>query len=77
MFMMGGDKRRAVTAILGPESDNVGVRDGEGGDALSESHAIASELIEAIKAGDAAALVEAFKALNAACAESGYEEPAE
>lgn len=73
--MMGiMDKKRAVTAILGPESDNVGIRDGEGGDALSDCRACAEELLDAIKSEDASGIVSAFKGLLAACDSIDYGE---
>jgi hypothetical protein len=63
MIMMG-DKKKAITAILGPHSDNVGKRgeDGaieeEGPDTLM---VCMEELIDAIHAKDASAAVDAFR----------------
>lgn len=61
MIMMGNDRKKALTAILGPESDAVGIR----GDEMSggeTGHAIAAELIDAFHAKDHEGVWEALKA---------------
>lgn len=66
---MLNDKKRAVTAILGPDSENVGVRP-EGGPSDLE-HAC-TELVAAIENKDPAAMASAFRACVASC-EAEYE----
>lgn len=65
MIMMG-DRKKAVTAILGPDSDNVGSREDESGseDAM---HSVANELIEAVHAKNVPDVVAALKAAHAMC----------
>lgn len=70
---MMGDKKKALTAILGPESDNIGVR-GEDGGPSSDLHEIAHELIGAVHDKDAAGVVAAFKALVSGCEAEPHEE---
>ncbi len=64
--MMLGNKKKAVTAILGPEP---GMEDKEGGagDSAAESTALAQEFIDAVHSKDPEGLVSSFKALSASC----------
>ena len=68
--MLGDKKRKAITAILGPEH-------GEGESPshdMGDGHAIAEDLISAIHAKDVGAVVDAFKALFAHCESEPHEE---
>lgn len=58
---MMGDKKKALTAMLGPESPGIGIKD-EDGDMGDDGHAIANEMMDAFHAKDSAAFWDAFKA---------------
>lgn len=68
MYLMDS-KKKAVTAILGPDSDNVGVRgeDGAPEEGASDLHAIASDLIDCVHDKDVDGVVSALQAANAYC----------
>jgi hypothetical protein len=68
MIMMG-DKKKALTAILGEESENVGVR--ESG-SPSDLEQCASELIQAVESKDASSVASALRACWAACEAECY-----
>lgn len=62
MIIMG-DKKNVLTAILGPDGNNVGVRRGSGEDEEPDELAmIAQELIEAVHARNPKEVVEALRA---------------
>lgn len=63
MILMG-DRKKALTAILGPESDNVGVASDGGPSDLEHA---CGELLAALDGKDAPALASAFRACMAAC----------
>ena len=56
-MMMIGDKRKLLTAVLGPHEP-----DGEVKEDANEVHAIAQELIEAVHNHDVAGVADALKA---------------
>lgn len=74
MYMMDS-KKRAVTAILGPDSDNVGERSEDGspeeGGLTEEHHAISREMLDAIKNDDHEGAAKAMKAFHSLC-NGGY-----
>lgn len=62
MIMMG-DRRKILTQIMGPsEKDKT-----EGEAPLSEYHAIAQDLLDAVKSGDVESVADALKAFFSAC----------
>lgn len=61
---MMNDKKKALTAILGPESDNVGVASDGGPSDLEHA---CGELLMALDSKDAPAVASAFRACIAAC----------
>ena len=61
---MMGSKKDALTAILGPESDNVGVRQDGGPSDLEHA---CTELVAAIENKDPVAMASAFRACLASC----------
>lgn len=71
MIMMG-EKKKALTAILGPASPGVGEKGEDGPDDL---HVIAEELIDAFHAKDAALVAAGLRAAYEQL--DGAEEPSE
>jgi hypothetical protein len=68
MYLMDS-KKKALTAILGPDSDNVGVRgeDGAPEEGASDLHAIAGDLIDCMHAKDVDGVVAALQAAHNFC----------
>ncbi len=65
MIIMGNDRKKALTAILGPDSPNVGIKGEEDAEEGSDGAlmAIAEELLECIHSKDATGLVEGLRAI--------------
>ncbi len=68
---MFGDRKKAVTAILGSPSDE---KDVEKNEMQSALHSVAEELIDAVHSKDPHAVVAALRAAHAECSNEGEEE---
>lgn len=64
MIMMGDDKKRIVSSILG---DEPGLGDKEGNGDEDPKHAIARDMLDSIKSDDHEGLAEACSAMNTYC----------
>jgi hypothetical protein len=71
--MMGGQKRGAIDAILGPDPREAKGSEEEGGED-KELHTIFSELLDAVHSKDVAAGVDALKAFFTSCDAEPHEE---
>lgn len=66
-MIMLGDKKKALTAILGPRHEEVEKKEGGASDSSAELHAIAHDLVESVHARNVPDVVEALKAFFYAC----------
>lgn len=68
MIQMMGDRKRALTAILGPESENVGETDGSAPDDVKDTkHAIARDALDCMKSDDHEGFADALSAFHSYC----------
>ena len=72
MIMMGDKRKGAINAILGPDPKEE--KEEGAGDGAESLHAIADELIKAVKADDPGGVADAFKAMFAECESQPHEE---
>lgn len=67
MIQMMGDKKKALTAILGPESPGIGEVGPPPDDVKDSKHAMAKELMDCISSGDHAGVADALSAFHSYC----------